>query len=68
MLLTQAATMGSSYACYVLALAYDDQMDFQLAKDRECARYWAKKALDDARFPMSEEVKRASCRRLATDE
>ena len=69
MLLTQAATMGSSYACYVLALAYDDQMDFQLAKDRECARYWAKKALDDGhvKFPMDEKFK-ASCRRLAADE
>jgi len=68
-LLTQAATMGCGYACLVLALAYDDQKGPQLPKDRECARYWAKKALDDGhvKFPMDEKFM-ASCRRLAADE
>ena len=67
-LLTQAATMGCGFACLVLALAYDDQKGPQLPKDRECARYWAKKALDDEiKFPITEEKNKAACLRLASE-
>ena len=68
-LLTQAATMGSGYACYVLALMYEHVMKSPLPKDLGYARYWAKKALDDGhvKFPMDEKFM-ASCCRLAADE
>ena len=68
-LLSQAATMGCGYACCVLATWYAENL--LLPKDLECARYWAKKALDDghAKFPIPEELKHLKeiCRRLASE-